>query len=91
MCVCICVCVHDVDMGGKKTLSRQNIPRVFVTSFNTHQRIIWGFSVGKKLCSPGATLRAGDTGCLPGLGRWQPIVFLPGESHGQMKQGGYSP
>ena len=34
-----------------------------------------------------------DMGLIPGLGRaWQsPLVFLPGESHGQKSLVGYSP
>ena len=40
--------------------------------------------------------RAGDVGSIPGLGRspggvWEPTpVFLPGESRGQRRLGGYS-
>ena len=46
--------------------------------------------MGKEFCN------AGGVGLIPGSGRFtggkQPIpVFLPGESHGQRSQAGYSP
>ena len=55
----------------------------------------WGFPTGSD--GNASTCNAGDPGLTPGSGRswrreWQPTsVFLPGESHGQRSQAGYSP
>ena len=77
-----------------------------VCFFIVHDSLIIGcilyFLVVHKImaCSPGdsddkeSAWNAGDLGSTPGLGRREwlpPLVFLPGESHGQRSLEGYSP